>query len=105
MKKIYILTIILCGVLSCKSNNSEQYATKRPNCKTTINNHDNSINEIYHITNKVIVKINMLGDEIISDNITDAYKKINAILYMLDPARFAAGRSRAGGRLQLQGAR
>ena len=55
MKKIYILTIILCGVLSCKSNNSEQYATKRPNCKTTINNHDNSINEIYHITNKVIV--------------------------------------------------
>ena len=40
-------------------------------------------------TNKVIVKINMLGDEIISDNITDAYKKINAILYMLDPARFA----------------
>ncbi|MBO5919527.1 MAG: hypothetical protein J6Q34_03435 [Bacteroidales bacterium] len=55
MKKIYILTIILCGALSCKSNNSEQYATKRPNCKTTINNHDNSINEIYHITNKVIV--------------------------------------------------
>lgn len=40
-------------------------------------------------TNKVIVKINMLGDEIISDNITDAYKKINEILYMLDPARFA----------------
>ena len=30
MKKIYILTIILCVVLSCKSNNSEQYATKRP---------------------------------------------------------------------------
>ena len=66
MKKIYILTIILCGVLSCKSNNSEQYATKRPNCKTTINNHDNSINEIYHITNKVIVVV----DDVITTGAT-----------------------------------
>ena len=65
MKKIYILTIILCGVLSCKSNNSEQYATKRPNCKTTINNHDNSINEIYSIINKANISQTISEDEMI----------------------------------------
>ena len=40
-------------------------------------------------TNKTILKINLLGDEIACDNITDAYKKINATLYMLDPVLFA----------------
>lgn len=40
-------------------------------------------------TNKTIQKINMLGDEIACDNITDAYKKINSILYVLDPVLFA----------------
>lgn len=39
-------------------------------------------------TNKTILKINLLGDEIACDNITDAYKKINATLYMLDPVLF-----------------
>lgn len=40
-------------------------------------------------TNKIVLKINLLGDEIVCDNITDAYKKISAILYMLDPVVFA----------------
>lgn len=40
-------------------------------------------------TNKTILKINLLGDEIMCDNITDAYKKINVTLYMLDPVLFA----------------
>ena len=40
-------------------------------------------------TNKTILKINLLGDEIACDNITDAYKKVNATLYMLDPVLFA----------------
>ena len=40
-------------------------------------------------TNKTIVKFNFLGDEIASDNITDVYKKINALLYVLDPVLFA----------------
>ncbi len=40
-------------------------------------------------TNKTILKINLLGDEIACNNITDAYKKINATLYMLDPVLFA----------------
>lgn len=40
-------------------------------------------------TNKTILKINLLGDEIMCDNITDAYKKINVTLYMLDPVFFA----------------
>ena len=40
-------------------------------------------------TNMTIYKINLLGDEILTDNITDAYKKINATLYMLDPVRFS----------------
>lgn len=41
-------------------------------------------------TNKTILKINLLGDEIMCDNITDAYKKINVTLYMLDPVLFAS---------------
>ena len=40
-------------------------------------------------TNKTVLKINLLGDEIACDNITDAYKKVNATLYMLDPVLFA----------------
>lgn len=40
-------------------------------------------------TNKTVVKINLLGDEIACDNITDAYEKVNATLYMLDPVLFA----------------
>ncbi len=40
-------------------------------------------------TNKQITKIVLLGDEINVDNITDAYKKVNTALYMLDPVRFA----------------
>lgn len=40
-------------------------------------------------TNKTVLKINLLGDEIVCDNITDAYKKVNANLYMLDPVLFA----------------
>ena len=40
-------------------------------------------------TNKTIVRFNFLGDEIVSDNITDVYKKINALLYVLDPVLFA----------------
>ena len=40
-------------------------------------------------TNKTVIKINLLGDEIVCDNITDAYKKVNATLYMLDPVLFA----------------
>lgn len=40
-------------------------------------------------TNKTVIKINLLGDEIACDNITDAYKKVNATLYLLDPVLFA----------------
>ncbi len=40
-------------------------------------------------TNKTISKINLLGDEIACDNVSDAYKKVNATLYMLDPVLFA----------------
>ncbi len=40
-------------------------------------------------TNKTLLKINLLGDEILCDNITDAYKKISVTLYMLDPVLFA----------------
>lgn len=40
-------------------------------------------------TNKTVIKIDVLGDEIACDNITDAYKKVNAVLYMLDPVLFA----------------
>lgn len=41
-------------------------------------------------TNKNIIKISLLGDDIITDNITDAYKKVNATIYMLDPVKFAS---------------
>ena len=40
-------------------------------------------------TNKTVLKINLIGDEIACDNISDAYKKVNATLYMLDPVLFA----------------
>ncbi len=40
-------------------------------------------------TNKTVLKINLMGDEIACDNITDTYKKVNATLYMLDPVLFA----------------
>ena len=40
-------------------------------------------------TNKSILKINLLGDEIACDNITDAFKKVNSTLYLLDPVLFA----------------
>lgn len=40
-------------------------------------------------TNKTVVKISLMGDEITCDNITDAYKKVNATLYLLDPVLFA----------------
>lgn len=41
-------------------------------------------------TNKNVVKINLLGDEIACDSITDAYEKVNAALYLLDPVLFAS---------------
>lgn len=41
-------------------------------------------------TNKIVVKINLLGDEIACDSITDAYEKVNAALYLLDPVLFAS---------------
>ena len=47
-----------------------------------------SLDEDYDFTNKVIVKISFLGDEINAENITDAYKKVMSTLYMLDPIRF-----------------
>lgn len=40
-------------------------------------------------TNKTVIKINLMGDEITCDNITDAYKKVNETLYLLDPVLFA----------------
>ena len=42
----------------------------------------------FDYTNKTITKIKILGDEINTENITDAYKKINSILYDLDPIAF-----------------
>lgn len=65
MGKIYILSMILLGVLSCKSKNSEQSTPKCPDCGTTINNYDNSLNEIYHIINKANVSQKISEDEMI----------------------------------------
>lgn len=45
--------------------------------------------EDYDFTNKTILKMVLLGDEIATDNITDAYKKININLYNIDPAGYA----------------
>lgn len=45
--------------------------------------------EDYDFTNKTILKMVLLGDEIATDNITDAYKKININLYSMDPAGYA----------------
>ena len=47
-----------------------------------------SLDEEYDFTNKGIVKMSLLGDEINVDNVTDAYKKALSTLYMLDPVRF-----------------
>lgn len=49
-----------------------------------------SLDDDIDFTNKNIIKIKLLGDDIITDNITDAYKKVNATLYMLDPVKFAS---------------
>ena len=49
-----------------------------------------TLDDEYDFTNKKIIKLSMLGDEISADNLTDAYKKVMARLYMLDPLRFAA---------------
>ena len=48
-----------------------------------------SLDDDIDFTNKAIQKIKLLGDEIACDNITDAYKKVNSTLYMLDPVLFA----------------
>lgn len=40
-------------------------------------------------TNKTVVKIYLLGDEIACNNVTDAYNKVNETLYLLDPVLYA----------------
>lgn len=42
----------------------------------------------FEFTNKVITKIKFMGDEIVTKDITDVYKKINTMLYELDPATY-----------------
>lgn len=43
----------------------------------------------YDYTRKVIIKMKFMGDIIDTDNISDAYRKININLYTLDPAEYA----------------
>lgn len=47
-----------------------------------------ALDDEYDFTNKCIVKMIFMGDEISATNITDAYKKIMTTLFMLDPIRF-----------------
>lgn len=47
-----------------------------------------ALDDEYDFTNKSIVKMIFMGDEINATNITDAYKKVMTTLYMLDPVRF-----------------
>lgn len=47
-----------------------------------------ALDDDYDFTNKTIIKINLLGDETPSDNVTDAYIKTLSALYLLDPVRF-----------------
>ncbi len=46
--------------------------------------------EDYDFTNKAILKMVLLGDELQTENITDAYRKINVTIYNMDPAGHAA---------------
>lgn len=46
--------------------------------------------EDYDFTNKTILKIVLLGDELQTENITDAYRKVNVTVYNMDPAGYAA---------------
>lgn len=46
--------------------------------------------EDYDFTNKTILKIVLFGDELQTENITDAYRKINVIVYNMDPAGYVA---------------
>lgn len=44
--------------------------------------------EDFEFTNKVITKIKFMGDEIVTKDISDVYKKINIMLYELDSATY-----------------
>lgn len=46
------------------------------------------LDDEYDFTGKTIVKMVFLGDEISTNNISDAYNKINVQLYMLDPETY-----------------
>ena len=46
--------------------------------------------EDYDFTNKTILKIVLMGDELQTENITDAYRKINVTVYNMDPAGYVA---------------
>ncbi len=46
--------------------------------------------EDYDLTNKTIVKMVLLGNEIQTENVTDAYRKINVAIYNMDPAGYVA---------------
>lgn len=46
------------------------------------------LDDEYDFTSKTIVKMVFLGDEISTNNISDAYNKINVQLYMLDPENY-----------------
>lgn len=46
--------------------------------------------EDYDFTNKTILKMILLGDEVQTENITDAYRKINIMIYSMDPAGYTA---------------
>ncbi len=47
------------------------------------------LDDDYDFTNKVIKKLVFLGDEIVTTNVSDAYIKINANLFTLDPELFS----------------
>lgn len=44
----------------------------------------------YDFTNKVITRIRFLGEEIVTSNVSDAYKKLNEQFYDLDPVLYSA---------------
>lgn len=46
--------------------------------------------EDYDFTDKSILKIILMGDELQTENITDAYRKINVTVYNMDPAGYVA---------------
>lgn len=52
------------------------------------------LDDEYDFTNKTIKKIIFMGDELSTDNISDAYNKVNSLLYILDPNTYSSNISK-----------